>query len=164
MQGCGISWKIKGKYDIYFTLFQKSAAEVCMKPGLALGTSAEGLGLSLVVQIMFRPGVDLGLVQMIVIKCHIQHFGLSWAILLNKEKVIHICAYLLLVTQSGSKNKSHQLNFLRDFHRCPFPEIAQDNILQNLHPIFLYHSSYAKITSDVHSRITGILCFQRKMC
>jgi hypothetical protein len=26
MQGCGVSWKIKGKYDVYFTvLFQRSA-------------------------------------------------------------------------------------------------------------------------------------------
>jgi hypothetical protein len=56
-----------------------------MKKGLALGTSAQGLGLSLVVQIMFRPGLGLGLVQMIVIKCHIEHFGLSWAILLKKN-------------------------------------------------------------------------------
>jgi hypothetical protein len=38
------------------------------------------------------------------------------------EEVIHRCAYLMLVTQPGAGNKSHQLNFFGDFRSCPLPE------------------------------------------
>jgi hypothetical protein len=60
------------------------------------------MALGLVAQIMFESGPGLGLVQMIAIIRYIKHFGLSWAILL-----IHSYAHLMLVTQSGSGNKSH---------------------------------------------------------
>jgi hypothetical protein len=78
-----------------------------------------------------------------------EHFGLSRAIISHKEKVIRSCAHLMLVTQSGSGNKSHRLDFLGDFRSCPLPKIVRDNTLQTWHPISLYHSTNAKITSDV---------------
>jgi hypothetical protein len=55
----------------------------------------------------------------------------------------------MLVTQLDSGSKSHPLDFLGDFHSCPLTEIIQDNTLQTWHLIYLYHSSNAKITSDV---------------
>jgi hypothetical protein len=58
-------------------------------------------------------------------------------------------AALMLVTQSGSGNKSHQQDFLGDFRSCPLPEIVRDNAVQTWHPISLYRSSNAKITSHV---------------
>jgi hypothetical protein len=65
---------------------------------------------------------------------------------------LYSCAHLMLVTQSGSGNKSHLLDFLGDFRSCPFLEIVQDNILQTWHPIYLYRSSNARITLDVVRR------------
>jgi hypothetical protein len=47
---------------------------------------ARGLGLGLVAQIIFRSGSGSGLVQMILIKHKIEHFGLSRAILFSKIK------------------------------------------------------------------------------
>jgi hypothetical protein len=85
---------------------------------------------------------------MIAIKHYVEHFRLSRAILFSQE-VIHTCAYVMLVTQLGSGNKSHQLDFLMDFHSCPLPDIVQYNSLQTWHLISLYCSSNAKITSDV---------------
>jgi hypothetical protein len=51
----------------------------------------------------------LDLVEMIAIKCYIEHFGLSHAIIFffGKEKVIRGYVQLTLVKQSGSVNKSH---------------------------------------------------------
>jgi hypothetical protein len=67
----------------------------------------------------------------------------------RKEKIIRSCAHLMLVTQSGSANKSHRLDFLRDFRSCLLPEIVRKNTVETWHPISLYRSSNAKITSDV---------------
>jgi hypothetical protein len=55
----------------------------------------------------------------------------------------------MLVTQSGSGNKSHLLDFLGDFRSCPLAEIVLDNTLQTWHPTSLYSSSNDKITPDV---------------
>jgi hypothetical protein len=52
----------------------------------------------------------------------LEHFGLSRAILFRKEKVIRSCAHLVVVTQSGSGNKSHRLDFLGDFRSYSLPE------------------------------------------
>jgi hypothetical protein len=113
-------------------------AEVCMGPGLGL-----------VAQIMFSFGLGLGLVQMITIMCYIEHYRLSWAILFFcKGKVICSCTHLVLATVR-LRNKSHWLDFLRDFRSCLLPDIVPDNILQTWHPISLCHSSNARITSDV---------------
>jgi hypothetical protein len=93
----------------------------------------------------FRP--DSGLVHMIAIKRYIEHFGLSRKIIFfRKKQVIRSCAYLMLVTQLGSGNKSHRLDFLGDFCSCPLPEIVRDNTLHTCHPISLCRSSNAKIT------------------
>jgi hypothetical protein len=78
-----------------------------------------------------------------------QLFGLSRAILFRKENVIRSFAHIMLVTQSGSGNKSHRLDFLGDLRRCPLPEVVRDNTLETWHPICLYRFSNAKITSDV---------------
>jgi hypothetical protein len=67
----------------------------------------------------------------------------------RKEKVIRSCTHLMLVIQSGSGNKSHGLGFIGDFRSCPLPETVPDNTLQTWHPISVYRSSNAKITSDV---------------
>jgi hypothetical protein len=87
---------------------------------------------------------------MIVIKAFFEHFGLSQAIIYHREKVIHSCAHLILVTQLGSRNNS-RLDFLGDFRGCPLPEIVRDNTLQTWHPISLYRSSNANITSGSQS-------------
>jgi hypothetical protein len=64
---------------------------------------------------------------MIAIKREIEHFGLSRAILFfRKQKVIRSCAHLMLVTQSGSGNKSHRLDFLGDI--CCVPSHKQFKI------------------------------------
>jgi hypothetical protein len=101
---------------------------------------------------LHRPGSTRrgsGLVKMIAIKRCIEHFGLSRAILFSQRKVIRSCAHLMLVIHSGSGNKSYWLDFLRDFLSCPLLEIVWDNTLQTWHPRPSYHSSNAKITSDV---------------
>jgi hypothetical protein len=55
----------------------------------------------------------------------------------------------MLVTLSGSGNKSQQFDFLGDFSSCPLPETVRDNTLQTWHTVSLYRSSNAKITTDV---------------
>jgi hypothetical protein len=122
--------------------------EVCVDPGLALGPrSNPALGPGLVAQILFGSGPGSGEVQMIAIKRRIEHFGLSWTILFFlKEQFIRSCAHLMLVTQSGSGNKFHQLDFLGDFSRCPLPEIVRDNTLKTWHPISLCRCPNSKIT------------------
>jgi hypothetical protein len=88
-----------------------------------------------------------------------------------KEKVICSCAHLMLVTQLGSRNKSHRLDFLRDFRSCPLPKIVQGNTLHTWHPISLYWSLNSKITSDVLTASLNNLfqdywhlCIKRRMC
>jgi hypothetical protein len=61
--------------------------------------------MGLVAQLMFRPGF-LG------------------PLFFCKDKVIHSCTHLMLITQSGSGNKSHKLDFLGDFRSCTLPEIV----------------------------------------
>jgi hypothetical protein len=51
----------------------------------------------------------------------LENLGLSRDILFHKEKVVRSCAHPMLVTQSGSGNKSHKLHFLGYFHSCPLP-------------------------------------------
>jgi hypothetical protein len=68
---------------------------------------------------------------------------------LRKEKVIRICAHLRPVTPSDSGKKNHRLDFLGDFYSFPIQEIVRVNPKQNWHPITLYRSLNAKITSDV---------------
>jgi hypothetical protein len=125
-------------------LFTVIAEEVCTGPGLARGS-----GLGLVAHIMFGSGPGLDLVQMKAIKLFFNISGFIGPFLFRKEKVIRSCSHLMLVTQSGSGNKSHWLDFLRDFRSCSTPEIVRDNTLQTWHPISLYRSSNAKITSGV---------------
>jgi hypothetical protein len=88
----------------------------------------------------------------------------------HEDKVISSCAQLMLVTQSGSGNKSHRLDLLGDFRSCPLPEIFRDNILQTWHPISLYRSPNAKITlyvlrASVNNSFKDYwhLCIKRKM-
>jgi hypothetical protein len=68
---------------------------------------------------------------------------------LRKEKFTRSCAHPMLVTRSCSRNKSHQLGFLGDFRSCSLPQVVRDNTLKTCHPMSLYRSSNAKITSDV---------------
>jgi hypothetical protein len=100
---------------------------------------------------------------MIAIKGYVEHFGFLGPFFFRKEKVIRSCAQLMIVTQSGSGNKSNRLDFLGDFRSYTLPKIFRDNTLQTWHPISLYRFSNVKTTSDVfvrrkiiHSRITGI--------
>jgi hypothetical protein len=66
----------------------------------------------------------------------------------------------MLVTQSGSGNKSHRLDFLGDFRSCPHPKTVQDNTLQTSHTIYLYRSSNAQISSDVfRASCNNTLCY-----
>jgi hypothetical protein len=85
-----------------------------------------GPGLGVVSQTMFgsEPGSNDSKSNFL------EHFGLSGPFLFRGEKVIRSCAHLMLVTQSGSGNKSHRLDFLGDFRSCPLPEIVRDNKLQ----------------------------------
>jgi hypothetical protein len=107
-------------------------------------------GPGLVAQTVFESGPVSGLIQIIAVKRYIEHFVLSRAIVFfHKEKVVRTCAHLMLVTLSGSGNKSHRLDFLGDFRCCYLPEIVRDNTLQAWHPISLYRSSNAKVTSHV---------------
>jgi hypothetical protein len=78
-----------------------------------------GPALGLVAQIMFGPRPGSGFIHVIAIRHKIEHFGFSRAILFWQRKVIHSCAHLMLLTQSGSGNRSHQLYFLGDFRSCP---------------------------------------------
>jgi hypothetical protein len=117
--------------------------EVCTGPSLALGPRsdpARGPGLVLVAQILFGSVPGSGLVQIIAITCFLNISDFLWPFLFRKEKAIRSCAQLMLVTQSGSGNKSLRLDFLGDFRSCPLPEIV---------PISLYRSSNVKITSDI---------------
>jgi hypothetical protein len=75
---------------------------------------AQGPGL--VAQIMFGYGPGSGLFQVIVLKRYIEHFGLSQAIIFSQRRS---CAHLMLVTLSGSGNKSHRLDFFGNFCSCP---------------------------------------------
>jgi hypothetical protein len=68
------------------------------------------------------------------------------------KKVICTCAHPVLVTQSGCGNKSHRLDFLGDYRSCPPPPPARrntDSALQTWHPLAMYRSSKAKMTSEV---------------
>jgi hypothetical protein len=132
----------------------KSCARARGLHGAATGPrpdQAQGPGLGLVAQIMFGCGSGSGLVEMIAGKRCIEHYilGFLGPLVFRKEKVIHSCAYLMLLTLSVCGNKSHRLGFLCDFRIGPLPEIVRDNTLQTWHPISLYRSSNAKITSDV---------------
>jgi hypothetical protein len=105
--------------------------EVCTDLGLALGPRPDpARGPGLVAQIMFESGPGSGLVIIIAIKHYIEYFGLSRAILFSQKEVVCSCAHRMLVTQSGSGNKSHRLDFLGDFRSCHLPEIVRDNTLQ----------------------------------
>jgi hypothetical protein len=106
-------------------------------------------GLSLVTRIMFGSGPDSGLVQMITIKCLKNISGFLGPFFFRKYKVLRSCTHLTLVTQSGSGNKSHRLDFLGDCRSCPILEIVRGNTLQTWYSLSLYRSSKAKITSDV---------------
>jgi hypothetical protein len=55
----------------------------------------------------------------------------------------------MLMTLSGSGDKSHRLDFLGDFRSCLLPETVRDNTLQTWNLIYLYRSSSTKITSCV---------------
>jgi hypothetical protein len=75
------------------------------------------------------------------------------AFFFRREEVIPSCAHLMLEKQSGSRNISHRLNFVRYFRSCPVSEMVRGNTLQIWCPLFLCRSSNAKITStvlDVH--------------
>jgi hypothetical protein len=50
-----------------------------------------------------------------------QTAGFLGPFFLCRQKVIRSCAHLMLVTQSGSGNKSHRLDFLSDFRNCLLP-------------------------------------------
>jgi hypothetical protein len=65
-----------------------------------------------------------------------------------KEKLFMV-VLTLRVTHAGSENESNQFDFLRNFHSFPTQQIFRVNALETWHPIDLYHSSNAKITSDV---------------
>jgi hypothetical protein len=82
------------------------------------------------------------------IRCCIEHFGRSRTFF-RKEKSFVLELISCSWHKSDSGNKSHRLDFLGDFHSCPLPEIFRDNTLQTWHPISLYRSSNAKITSHV---------------
>jgi hypothetical protein len=115
--------------------------------GLAVrGLHGPGPGLGLVAQIMFRFRSGSNDSTQTLYRTFWPFLGHSF---FAKKKVICSCAYLMLVTQLDSGNKSHQLDFVRDFCSCPLPEIVRDNTLQTWHPISLYHSSNAKITTNV---------------
>jgi hypothetical protein len=121
-----------------------------------------GLGLGLVVQIMFGFGPGSGLVVQIIFGVRaglrpgsndsnqMLHgtFRAFSGYFFRKEKVIRSCAHLMLVTQSGSGNKSHRLDCLGNFRSCPLPQIVRDNTLQTWYPISLYRSPNAEITLD----------------
>jgi hypothetical protein len=95
----------------------------------------------------FGPGLDL--LHRTAPKRYVEHFGPYRAILLRKGSAVRSCALLMLVAQSGSGNRPHRLDFLGYFHNCPIPEIAPDNTLRTWHPVSLYRTSNAKVTSDV---------------
>jgi hypothetical protein len=103
---------------------------------------------------------------MMTIKRHTEHFKLPRVIHFCKEKVIRSCAHLMLVTQSGSGNKFHQLHFLVSFRSCPLPEIVLDKYLKTSHPIYFYRSSNVNNLrfsySVIQYLIQGLLKFMHK--
>jgi hypothetical protein len=49
-------------------------------------------------------------------------FWVSWAILFSQRKSNLFCAHPMLVLLLGSRNKSHQHDFLEVFYSYPLPE------------------------------------------
>lgn len=115
-----------------------------------------GPGLDQVAQIMFGSRPGSGQAKMLVIKRHIENFGLPQAVGFSQRKVIRRCYHLPLVTQSGSGNKYHRPHFLGDFRSCFLPGKVLDKTLQTLHPTTLYRSSNTKITSHVLTELLNI--------
>jgi hypothetical protein len=80
-------------------------------------------GLGLVAQIMFGSGPGSDDSNRTLYRTFRAFSGHSF---FRKENAIRSCAHLMLVTQSGSGNKSHRLNFLGDFRSCPLPPYKLD--------------------------------------
>jgi hypothetical protein len=69
-------------------------------------------------------GLGLGLIAQTCSDL-VVHF-LSRAILFRRGKATRSCGHSGFVTRPDCRYKSHQINFLGDFHSCSLPEIVQD--------------------------------------
>jgi hypothetical protein len=102
-------------------------------------------GLGLVAQIMFGSGPGSGLVQMIAIVLYRTFRAFSGHFFRKKKIVV---ALILCSWHIWAPETNPTTWFSGDLHSSSLPEIVRD-ILQTRHPISLYRSENAKITSDV---------------
>jgi hypothetical protein len=65
----------------------------------------------------------------------------------------------MLVTQSGSGNKSHRLDFLGDFCICPLPEIVRDNLTNLASDILRISGIYALEETRVNDTIVRAVLY-----
>jgi hypothetical protein len=86
---------------------------------------------------IYKPGPVSGLFQMIAVNVYRTFRAFSVHSFFSNKKSF-VVSVILCVGLSGSENKSHRLDFIRNFRSCPFLGIGRDNALHISHLMSFY--------------------------